>query len=122
MSKRKNHTKNRASHEKPRRFYPTDNAATRRKAHRQDAARREAHMVEQQVESIDQSAKSREYLERLQEETYARLAVDDSRHRPGKADPLTSGANRVTGMTAKAVRRSTAMTKFEHDQAKERRR
>ena len=56
------------------------------------------------------------YVERLQAETYRRLEVDDSKHRPRTPDPLTRGVARVSAATAKAVRRSKATTRYEYDQ------
>jgi hypothetical protein len=40
--------------------------------------------------------------------------VDDSKHRPKAIDPLLTGAGRVTGVAAKAVKRSKAMTRTEY--------
>lgn len=57
----------------------------------------------------------RAYRARLEEETYARLAPDDRRFRPVTPDPLTTGPARATGITAKAIRRTKAITKHEYD-------
>lgn len=46
--------------------------------------------------------------------------VDDTRHRPAGVDSLKRGAARVTGVTAKAIGRKKALTKFEHDQLQSR--
>lgn len=43
--------------------------------------------------------------------------VDDTGYRPAAPDKLLTGAARVTGLTAKAVRRTKAMTLHEHRQA-----
>jgi hypothetical protein len=51
----------------------------------------------------------------VEEETYARLQLDDSKHRPGHVDPLLRGQARVTGATAAAVKRSKATTRFEYE-------
>lgn len=39
---------------------------------------------------------------------------DDSRYRPARPDPLTVGAGRVSGETAKAVRRGKTITAWEY--------
>lgn len=72
---------------------------------RQDPAEREA-----------EKRRAAEYRARLEQETYERLQPDDRRHRPTSIDPLTKGAARATGATAKAIRRTKALTKFEYDQ------
>ena len=40
---------------------------------------------------------------------------DDSRHQPSVADPLLRGPARVTGITAKVVRRRDTITRFQYD-------
>lgn len=119
MSKRKAHKKHhRKSAEPPRTYGPSDAAPNRYKEHRQDAARRETRLAQQQLEEMATGEREREeYLAGLQAKTYERLHADDSKHRPARADPLTTGAARATGMTAKAVKRSKAMTRYEYDQA-----
>lgn len=67
----------------------------------------------------DEEARGVEYLERLQEQTYADLAVDDSKHHPAHPDPLLTGDGRATGATAKAVTRTKAITRFEYDRLQE---
>lgn len=53
---------------------------------------------------------------RVEAQTYARLALDDSKHRPVSPDPLLVGRARVTGATAKAVSRRKALTRHEWEQ------
>lgn len=65
-------------------------------------------------------APSDRYLAQLQEETYARLCPDDRRFRPTSSDSLTTGAGRATGITAKAIRRKKAVTRYEYDQMEQR--
>ena len=55
------------------------------------------------------------YLHGLEDETYARLSLDDSGYRPSSHDPLRTGPARATGMTARAVGRTNAMTRWQHD-------
>ncbi len=57
-----------------------------------------------------------ERRQRVQDETYARLQLDDRKHRPSTPDPLLRGAGRAIGATAVAVKRSKAVTRFEYDQ------
>lgn len=119
MSKRKSHTKNHAKKEMPRGWgadAAAKAAAERRKRGRQAAAKRATKATPTAPRGV-QIEVVPGYVERLQEETYRRLAADDSKHRPAKPDALTTGAARATGMTARAVRRSKAMTKYEYDQA-----
>lgn len=56
------------------------------------------------------------FLDRQQDETYARLSPDDSKHRPRTPDRLRSGAGRVSAITAKAAARRKALTRYEYDQ------
>lgn len=75
----------------------------------------EAKRIEQQAarDAWEAGAARRQ---QIQDETYARLAPDDRRHRPASPDGLLSGAGRAMGATAVAVRRSKAVTRFEYDQ------
>lgn len=41
---------------------------------------------------------------------------DDTKYRPAVADPITTGAARVTGLTASAAKRRTTYTKWRHDE------
>jgi hypothetical protein len=50
---------------------------------------------------------------RREAETYERLTPNDRGYRPPSVDPLATGTARVTGATAKAVRRSKALTRSE---------
>lgn len=52
--------------------------------------------------------------QRIEDETYRRLSLKDSAHRPRAHDPLTTGQARVTGETARAVKRGTTITLHEH--------
>lgn len=52
--------------------------------------------------------------ERVEEETYKRLSLDDSKHRPTSVDPLLRGAARATGETARAVRRGSTVAKWQY--------
>lgn len=52
--------------------------------------------------------------ERVEDETYRRLSLKDTSHRPRSHDPLTTGQARVTGETARAVKRGTTITLHEH--------
>lgn len=58
--------------------------------------------------------------ERIEAETYERLNLDDRGYRPRKPDPLLTGAARATGVAARAVRRRTAITQWQHDEAAQR--
>jgi hypothetical protein len=63
-----------------------------------------------------EAARLAAYRARLEEETYARLNLDDRGFRPTRPDPLTTGAARQTGVSARAARRSTAVTKWEYEE------
>lgn len=70
--------------------------------------------VQAEIDARDAAA-WRADRERVEAETYARLAPDDSRHRPRSPSPLEVGAARVTGVTAVAARRQKALTRYEYD-------
>lgn len=65
----------------------------------------------------ERNAKGNEWREELEAQTYARFALDDSRHRPTGRDSLATGAARLVGVGARAARRSTAITRWEWEQA-----
>lgn len=75
----------------------------------------EAKRIEQQAERDAWEAGAAR-RQQVQDETYARLSLDDSKYRPASPDPLLRGAGRAMGATAVAVRRSKAVTRFEYDQ------
>ena len=59
--------------------------------------------------------------QRLQREIERKNAapseVDDKGYRPASVDPLLKGVGRVSGQTAKAVKRTKALTRTEHQEA-----
>lgn len=91
------------------------------KQHRKDVRRTQRQIdrefAAEQRESIEAARRRQQQVE---EETYARLRLDDSRHKRDGHDPLTTGVARATGATARAVRRRTALTKFEYDEMQRR--
>lgn len=58
---------------------------------------------------------------RVEEETYARFALDDRGYRPGSADPLKTGAARATGVAARVVGSKGTVTRWQYDEAERRR-
>lgn len=70
---------------------------------------------EMQRRSIEQA---RERQLRVEAEVYG---VDDTKHKPSQPDPLKTGVARVTGLTAKAVGRKKALTRWEYEQLEARR-
>jgi molybdopterin-biosynthesis enzyme MoeA-like protein len=59
---------------------------------------------------------ARDELDRIHDETWAALRLDDTGFKPTVVDPLQRGAARVTDTTARAARRRKATTRHEHEQ------
>lgn len=68
-------------------------------------------------QAAERDVKANEWREEIEAQTYARFALDDSRHRPRRHDPLANGAGRLTGVGALAARRTTAMTRWQWEEA-----
>lgn len=78
--------------------------------------RRNEHTRERKKRRAAERRQQREWLAAQEQENAAALArinLDDRRHRPGAPDPLLVGQARVTGTTAVAVGRRTAMTRYQ---------
>lgn len=77
---------------------------------------------ERRAEDLFRATQAREHLEeqeaRLERERAAANAPledpDDTKYRPVHHDPLTVGIARATGETAKAVRRGSTITGWQH--------
>ena len=79
--------------------------------------RRRRHEKERRKRRAAEARAKRELETRLAAELAdieRRRNPDDRRHRPSRQDPLLTGQGRVTGMTALAVKRGQAMTRWQY--------
>lgn len=93
--------------------------ARRRRDEAAEANRRaEVRRVQSQLDEqfADVQRRSIEQARAQQEQAEAEIyGVDDTKHKPSAPDPLKMGVARVTGVTAKAIGRKKALTRWEYD-------
>lgn len=96
---------------------PTIEARVDDMRRRQQARRRDTELV---TVKARRRASQQAIDPRVEAATYARFALDDTRHKPRSTDPLLTGPARATGPAARAVKRGKTLTRTEWLETSER--